>query len=92
MTMKFYQEGDKSLAICNRCEDLVQTTFTRRNVPFDDSVGQVKGVLVSVCDVCDQVVGVPAQSTPAIKAAREAAVAPPAPLTYKRFLSLSWNK
>lgn len=72
--MNFYQESDKSRAICSHCEGLVQTTFTRRNVPFDDGVGEVNGVLVSVCDVCDQVVGVPAQSIPAIKAAREAAV------------------
>lgn len=72
--MKLYQERDKSRAICCHCEGLVQTTLTRRNVPFDDGVGEVKGVLVSVCDVCDKVVGVPAQSTPAIKAAREAAV------------------
>ena len=72
--MKFYQEGDKSRAICSHCEGLVQTTFTRRNVPFDDGLGEAKGVLVSVCNVCDQVVGIPAQSTPAIKAAREAAV------------------
>lgn len=72
--MKFYKEGDKSRAICSFCEGLVHTTFLRRDVPFDDGVGSASGVLVSVCDTCDRTVGVPAQSTPAIKAAREAAV------------------
>lgn len=70
ITLKFYYEGDKSRAICSNCEGLIQTTFFRRNVPFGDGIGEVKGVLVSVCDVCDQVVGVSAQSIPAIKAAR----------------------
>ena len=71
--MKFYQVGDKSQAICSHCEGLVSTTFTRRDVPFSDGQGTAKDILVAVCDVCASVVGVPAQSTPAIKAAREAA-------------------
>ncbi|SFU81345.1 hypothetical protein [Pseudomonas sp. OV546] len=72
--MTFYKEGDKSQAICEDCESVVHTTFQRRNVPFDDGVGEVENVLVAVCDICDRVVAVPAQSTPAIKAARELAV------------------
>lgn len=72
--MKFYQEGDKSRAVCSFCEGLVHTTFLRRDVPFDDGVGAASNVLVSVCDTCNHTVGVPAQSTPAIKAARESAV------------------
>jgi len=74
--MKSYKEGDKSRAICSFCEGLVDTTFLRKDVPFDDGVGVVRDVLVAVCDTCNHVVGVPAQSTPAIKAAREAAVVP----------------
>ena len=74
--MKFYVEGDKSRAICSYCEGLVETTFARRDVPFSDGQGLAKGILVAVCDQCGAVVGTPAQSTPAIKAAREAAVVP----------------
>lgn len=69
--MTFYNEGDKSQAICEDCVSVVDTTFQRRNVPFDDGYGVVQNVLVAVCDICDRVVAVPAQSTPAIKAARE---------------------
>lgn len=69
--MNYYMEGDKSRAVCSDCEDLVVTTFIRRDVSFSDGIGTVKGILVAVCDQCNTVVGIPAQSTPAIKAARE---------------------
>lgn len=71
--MKFYVAGDKSQAICSHCEGLVNTTFVRRDVRFSDDRGLAKDILAAVCDTCDAVVGVPSQSTPAIKAAREAA-------------------
>lgn len=67
-------EGDKSRAICEHCEALVETTFARRNVPFSDGQGVAESILVAVCDTCGQVASIPAQSTPAIKAARDAAV------------------
>ncbi|WP_201213969.1 hypothetical protein [Rhodocyclus purpureus] len=71
--MKLYQEGDKSKAICQTCADLVETTFLRRDVPFSDGVGLARGILVAVCDRCHEVVGIPAQSTPAIREARKPA-------------------
>lgn len=74
--MKFYVEGEKSRAICSCCEGIVETTFARRDVPFSDGQGEAKDILVSVCDKCGAIVGIPAQSTPSIKAAREAAVVP----------------
>jgi hypothetical protein len=74
--MKFYEAGDKSKAICESCKALVPTTFQYRDVAFDDGSGCVKDILVAVCDHCDTVVSIPAQSTPAIKRARDAAEIP----------------
>jgi len=71
--MKFYEAGEKSKAICAQCQMLVTTTFRYRDVPFDDGEGIVKDILVAVCNICDTVVAIPAQSTPAIRRAREAA-------------------
>lgn len=68
--MKFYQQGDKGSALCPGCAQRVSTTFQRRDVPFNDGKGLARGILAAVCDQCDQVVGIPAQSTPAIREAR----------------------
>lgn len=69
--MKLYSAGDKSKAICESCQELVETTFLYRDVPFDDGSGEVKDILASVCDRCGEVVTIPAQSLPAIRRARE---------------------
>ncbi|MGF6722740.1 hypothetical protein P3T43_002091 [Paraburkholderia sp. GAS41] len=70
MNTKLYEEGEKSKAICETCDQIVTTTFVRRDVPFSDGNGEAKNILVSVCDLCDEMVAVPAQSTPAIREAR----------------------
>lgn len=67
--MSLYKIGEQSTAVCDDCEAVVATTFTHRDVKFDDGSGIVKDILVSVCDQCDTVVAIPAQSTPAIVAA-----------------------
>ena len=74
--MKLYQAGDKSRAICEACKGLVQTTFVYRDVPFDDGAGDVKDILVGICDGCGAVLTIPAQSTPAIRRARDVAAIP----------------
>ncbi len=74
--MKFYFEGEKAKAICNHCAAVVNTTYVRRNVPFSDGKGEAKDILVAACDICDSVVAIPAQSTPAIKEARKAETKP----------------
>lgn len=71
--VKLYQPGDKSRAVCPHCAKLVTTTFNYRDVPFDDGSGTVRDILTAVCDECAQVVAVPAQSTPAIRNARDVA-------------------
>lgn len=71
--MTAFREGDRSRAICDRCGAVVDTTMRVRDVPFDDGAGIVPAILVAVCDRCDTVVAIPAQSTEAVaKAHREA--------------------
>lgn len=74
--MHLYKSGDKSRALCETCGGLVATTFAYRDVPFDDGSGVVHDILAGVCDGCGQVVSIPAQSTPAIRRAREVADIP----------------
>ena len=71
--MKFFHEGGHSKTICESCAKVQTTTFMYRDVPFSDAAGVVKDILVGVCDGCGEVVAVPAQSTAAIRSAREKA-------------------
>jgi len=73
--MKVFYEGEKGQAVCRDC-GRVSTTFGYHNVPFSDGNGTAKNILAATCDKCGRVVGLPPQSTPAIKAARERALAP----------------
>ena len=68
--MKIYREADKGRAMCEN-DGLVTTTFAFRDVPFRDGSGTVNDILVAVCDKCGEVVAVPPQAMPAIKAVRE---------------------
>lgn len=68
--MKPHTPGSSSKGICEDCKAIVPTTFTYRDVPFSDGSGTVKNILVAVCDQCDGVVAIPAQSIPAIRRAR----------------------
>lgn len=65
-----YNPGDKSRAICEGCAKAVATTFVYRDIAFDDGSGVVRDILVAVCDACEAIAAVPAQSTPAIRQAR----------------------
>ena len=70
--MKIFKVGDSQKAICENCRSLENATFTLRDVPFSDSSGVVKNVLVGVCDKCDEVSILPHQSTPVVKKQLEA--------------------
>jgi len=74
--MQFYQAGDKSKAICEDCGDVVTTTFAYRDIPFDGGRGVATSILAAVCDRCNRVVALPAQSTPAYARARKDAETP----------------
>ncbi len=74
--MEFLKEGSKVKAFCNDCGDIVYTTMQYRDVPFDDRSAIVKDILVGVCDGCNRVISIPAQSTPAIAKAKRQAQRP----------------
>ena len=71
--MKIFHEGDHGKAFCVDCDDVVRTTYARRDVPFSDGRGQARNILVGVCDQCGTTVAIPAQATAAIAKARKAA-------------------
>lgn len=92
--MKVYFPGDKSKAICPGC-GLVETTFQYRDVRLAQSGRTVKNILVGVCDGCGATVSTPAQSTPAIRQARETAsesIEAQLPSTYLEVLDLACLK
>jgi len=74
--MKLLRAGDKGQGICDHCKGIVEATFQYRDVPFSDGKGVVKDILALVCDTCGEVIATPAQSTPAIRTARETATKP----------------
>jgi hypothetical protein len=93
--MRLWQQGEQAQAICETCGDVQTTTFTYRDVPFDDGSGTVSDILVGVCDGCGQVAAIPPQSVPAIRRARERATRPlevvlPAP--YLEILDLAAHR
>lgn len=63
-------EGRKSEAVCRHCKTLVSTTLRTRAYPLEESGIAVPGVLVGVCDVCDEIVTIPHQSTYRLRDAR----------------------
>jgi len=74
--MKIFHDGDHGKALCADCDDVVRTTYRRRDVPFSDGNGMARNILVGLCDRCGATVAIPAQSTPAISKARKAAMRP----------------
>lgn len=65
--MGILKVGDTKRAVCNECKSFETVTFKLRDVPFSDSSGIVKNVLVGVCNKCDSVAVLPYQSTPVVK-------------------------
>ena len=45
-----FKDGDKSRSICYNCKEIISTTFIT-----------LEGILVTVCDKCDEIVSVPHQ-------------------------------
>lgn len=74
--MKLLVPGDQERAVCFNCKAVESITYRYRDVPFSDGHGLVENVLVGVCDICENVVATPPQSTPQIQAAREKALKP----------------
>ncbi|MFN8672916.1 MAG: hypothetical protein U0457_12645 [Candidatus Sericytochromatia bacterium] len=64
--MRFVKENDKGKAVCSSC-GLTTITYLLKDVPFSNKSGTVKNILAGVCDKCNEVITIPAQSTAAIK-------------------------
>jgi hypothetical protein len=73
---KFWRAGDRSRAICEHCDGVVETRFEYRTYPLSEPRIDVPDVLVAVCTVCDRIAAVPYQSSPRLNEARKAAEAP----------------
>jgi RNase P subunit RPR2 len=69
---KLLQPGDHTRAICEQC-GVVDARFTVRTYRLVEPRVDVPDVLVAVCTVCDEVVIVPYQSSPALNEARRKA-------------------
>lgn len=64
MTVK---PSQKSQAICSTCSSIVSTTFYYRNIVFN-GIDKPLRLLAGVCDTCDNVVSLPAQTEPEVNA------------------------
>lgn len=73
--MRIFKEGDKSRALCSHCKKQVSTTFQVKTTTIKDGGDsyRVPDVLVSVCDICEDVVSVPQQSFAAVAEVRKKA-------------------
>jgi hypothetical protein len=65
--MKLYQVNDKQKAACEKCKAFVSATFKLRDVDLSDKSDTVKNVLVGVCDICNDVIVLPHQSSVLVK-------------------------
>lgn len=73
--MRILKQGDKGQALCPTCRRRQATTYEYRTVRLRETGVDVDDVLVGVCDVCGEIVSIPAQSTPRLKEARDAKLA-----------------
>lgn len=64
--MSIKKEGDLGKAICSKC-GITNTTYMLRNIPFNDNRGIVEGLLVGVCNCCNEVISIPPQYVQLIK-------------------------
>ncbi|CAI0767682.1 Uncharacterised protein [Serratia quinivorans] len=70
--MRIVKEGDTRSVLCQNC-GRTMATYRLRDVDFSDRCGTVRNILAAVCNQCNAVVSVPAQSTPRIKSEFEQA-------------------
>ncbi len=66
--MRILKEGDKSRAICSKCEDIKTITYFYRDYTLK-SGKKIPNVLQGICQNCDTAITIPAQSAPKIQQA-----------------------
>lgn len=69
--LRFLNAGDRARAICGHCSAMRDIEYQYRPLVLEKTKITVPNVLVGVCLECDDIVSIPAQSTPRIKAARQ---------------------
>lgn len=69
--MKILREGERGTALASDGRGWVPVTYKYRSVRLDKTGIDVPNVLVGVDDATDEVLVIPSQSTPRLKAARE---------------------
>lgn len=71
--MRILKENDQTTGLCESCKTRVLVTYKYRSVFLKKTKADVPNVLVGVCDNCDEIISIPAQSFPRLKEAREKA-------------------
>ncbi|WZO97395.1 hypothetical protein EP7_004427 [Isosphaeraceae bacterium EP7] len=71
--MRLFQPGDRSVGICQHCRCKVRTVMKYVDFTPAGTDAIVPDVLLGICERCDNVVGIPYQSTPKINEHRAAA-------------------
>lgn len=77
--MKLWKEGEKSQAYCKDCRSVVSTTFGIHDVEIAAHGIIADGIMAAACDQCGEVIAIPPQSTPSIKASMDAGTGSVAP-------------
>ena len=67
--MDRFREGDIIKGGCKNCKKVVSATLMRRSFPIENGLGLVENALLAICDECDEVIGIPSQSTTAVRKA-----------------------
>lgn len=86
MNTHIWMEDERTEAPCPQCRDWVDATYKYRTLPREAAGVKVDNVLVAVCDKCDTIVGIPDQSAPKIKEAREKPKSERVPVRFPREL------
>lgn len=62
-----WHEGDTSATNCTVCRKQVNARFETRDLRMNRSAVTFSNILVSVCDECDSMIGLPRQSVAQIR-------------------------
>ena len=64
-----YKEGDSIRGYCKSCKKSVDSTLVQRSYPIENGLGLIENALLAVCNECDSVIAIPAQSESAVRVA-----------------------
>ena len=66
-----YRGGAKNVSLCASCEKSEQATLTNETISIYEGLEEVENVLVRICDLCGNIIAIPARSMLPIKLATE---------------------